>query len=362
MLGFFAGFYYWWPKVFGKCLNEKLGKWNFWLMIIGMNLTFGPMHIIGLQGQPRRMYVWTEDRAGEGFFNLGFWNLVAVDRRVHPRHRRAAVPHQRRPHPPQGAGRAARPVGRPHARVDDDAARRRSTTSTPSRRCTRSTSSSTASTRTSARATHHDLRQVATAEEILAEQEANADHHIHMPSPSYWPLVLAFVAADHRPTASSTTACIGVVGAAILLLAAFGWALEPSVADDSDYDPPAGRRAGHRAGDGRESSMSDEADGATPPEEKTPGHGAPDLGNEPSRRRSSAIVETIDEIPMGGVPEPGRGADRRHRRGAHAASPTCPRRRPSATPTAATPRRPGCPTTSWRCGCSSARSACCSAA
>ena len=33
VLGFFAGFYYWWPKVFGKCLNEKLGKWNFWLMV-----------------------------------------------------------------------------------------------------------------------------------------------------------------------------------------------------------------------------------------------------------------------------------------------------------------------------------------
>ena len=50
VLGFFSGFYYWWPKVFGKCLNEKLGKWNFWLMIIGMNMTFGPMHIIGPAG------------------------------------------------------------------------------------------------------------------------------------------------------------------------------------------------------------------------------------------------------------------------------------------------------------------------
>ena len=46
-------------------------------MVIGMNLTFGPMHILGLQGQPRRMGVWTEARAGEGFFNLGFWNQVA---------------------------------------------------------------------------------------------------------------------------------------------------------------------------------------------------------------------------------------------------------------------------------------------
>ena len=77
VLGLFAGMYYWWPKVFGKMLSEKIGKINFWLMIIGMNMTFGPMHILGLQGQPRRMYVWTEARAGEGFFNLGFWNLVS---------------------------------------------------------------------------------------------------------------------------------------------------------------------------------------------------------------------------------------------------------------------------------------------
>ena len=113
VLGFFAGFYYWWPKVFGKCLNEKLGKWNFWLMIIGLNLTFGPMHIIGLQGQPRRMYIWTEARAGEGFFNLGFWNRGVVGRRVHHRPRRAAVPDQRVPHRPARAPRRRSTRGTP---------------------------------------------------------------------------------------------------------------------------------------------------------------------------------------------------------------------------------------------------------
>ena len=120
VLGFFAAFYYWWPKIFGKCLSEKLGKWNFWLMIIGMNLTFGPMHIIGLQGQPRRMYVWTEARAGERLLQPRVLEPRRLDRRLHPRHRGAAVPDQHRPHPPQGAGRPARPVGRPHAGVDDD--------------------------------------------------------------------------------------------------------------------------------------------------------------------------------------------------------------------------------------------------
>ena len=53
-------------------LNEKLGKWHFWLMLIGFNLTFGPMHILGLQGMPRRIYTYD---AGYGF---DFWNMVAT--------------------------------------------------------------------------------------------------------------------------------------------------------------------------------------------------------------------------------------------------------------------------------------------
>ena len=51
----FAGIYYWYPKVFGKMLNETMGKLNFWLMVVGFNLTFFPMHYIGLQGMPRRV-------------------------------------------------------------------------------------------------------------------------------------------------------------------------------------------------------------------------------------------------------------------------------------------------------------------
>src|SRR5437764_1296179 len=48
LLGFFGAMYYWWPKAFGYKLSEKFGSWHFWLTIIGMNLTFGPMHIVGL--------------------------------------------------------------------------------------------------------------------------------------------------------------------------------------------------------------------------------------------------------------------------------------------------------------------------
>ena len=95
ILGIFSGLYYWWPKMFGKMLNERIGRWNFWVMIVGMNLTFGPMHIIGLQGQPRRMYQTTDARAGEGFFNLELLEPRRLDRRADPRHRHVPVHRQR---------------------------------------------------------------------------------------------------------------------------------------------------------------------------------------------------------------------------------------------------------------------------
>ena len=72
VLGLFGGMYFWWPKVFGHFLGEKIGKWHFWLMLVGFNLTFGPMHILGMQGMMRRTYTYTD---GQGF---NFWNLVAT--------------------------------------------------------------------------------------------------------------------------------------------------------------------------------------------------------------------------------------------------------------------------------------------
>lgn len=55
LTGIFAGMYYWFPKMSGRMLNEKLGKWNFWLFVIGFNGTFLPMHIVGILGMPRRV-------------------------------------------------------------------------------------------------------------------------------------------------------------------------------------------------------------------------------------------------------------------------------------------------------------------
>ncbi len=65
ILGLFAGGYYWWPKMTGKRLGETLGKWHFWTMLIGFNLTFGPMHWLGLNGMPRRVSTYAEGMGWE---------------------------------------------------------------------------------------------------------------------------------------------------------------------------------------------------------------------------------------------------------------------------------------------------------
>lgn len=72
MFGFFAGMYYWWPKMFGRLLDDRLGKLHFWLTFIGFNLTFFPMHVLGLLGMPRRVYTYAP---GQGW---DIWNLIAT--------------------------------------------------------------------------------------------------------------------------------------------------------------------------------------------------------------------------------------------------------------------------------------------
>jgi cytochrome c oxidase subunit I len=62
VMGIFAGFYYWFPKFTGKILGERLGQWQFWLLMIGLNLTFFPMHILGLFGMARRIYTYPADQ------------------------------------------------------------------------------------------------------------------------------------------------------------------------------------------------------------------------------------------------------------------------------------------------------------
>jgi cytochrome c oxidase subunit I+III len=88
MFPMFAGLYYWGPKMLGHLLDERLGKISFWLMFLGFNLTFFPMHIAGLLGQPRRTYTYASGLGWDlhnllstiGVFVMGagilvtFWN------------------------------------------------------------------------------------------------------------------------------------------------------------------------------------------------------------------------------------------------------------------------------------------------
>jgi cytochrome c oxidase subunit 1 len=70
IFGLFGAMYYWFPKMTGRMMSETVGKWNFWLMFIGMNLVFMPMHFLGLLGMPRRIYTYGDN------LGWGIWNLV----------------------------------------------------------------------------------------------------------------------------------------------------------------------------------------------------------------------------------------------------------------------------------------------
>jgi cytochrome c oxidase subunit I+III len=94
VLPMFAAAYYWWPTLTGRALDERLGRWNFWLFMIGTNLTFLPLHVVGLLGMPRRIYTFLPGlgwdlynlfaTVGMGIAVIGFavfvWNAFKTQR------------------------------------------------------------------------------------------------------------------------------------------------------------------------------------------------------------------------------------------------------------------------------------------
>jgi cytochrome c oxidase subunit I len=72
LFNIFAALYYWFPKATGRMLSETLGRWHFWLLVIGFNLTFVTLHVAGILGMPRRIYTYPADRGWD------LWNLVAT--------------------------------------------------------------------------------------------------------------------------------------------------------------------------------------------------------------------------------------------------------------------------------------------
>jgi len=86
-----AAVYYWFPKMTGRMMSERLGQWNFWLAFVGFNVAFFPMHILGLQGMPRRVYTYQPEMGwstlnllvtiGAGILLISFvlflWNTIS---------------------------------------------------------------------------------------------------------------------------------------------------------------------------------------------------------------------------------------------------------------------------------------------
>ncbi|MBI4319914.1 MAG: cytochrome c oxidase subunit I [Chloroflexi bacterium] len=98
LFGMFAGLYYWFPKITGHMLGEGLGKLHFWLLLVGFNTTFFPLHLLGLLGMPRRIYTYPPGLGWEtlnlvstiGAFVIALsvvvflWNFFASMRRLEP--------------------------------------------------------------------------------------------------------------------------------------------------------------------------------------------------------------------------------------------------------------------------------------
>jgi cytochrome c oxidase subunit 1 len=95
ILGILGGLFYWWPKMFGRLLDERLGKWTFWFVFVGFNVTFFPQHLLGLLGMPRRIYTYDDtgllepynlvSSIGSYVMGIGFlllvWNIVRTTKR-----------------------------------------------------------------------------------------------------------------------------------------------------------------------------------------------------------------------------------------------------------------------------------------
>jgi cytochrome c oxidase subunit 1 len=224
IFGIFAGFYYWWPKVFGRMLDEKIGKLHFWTWFVGFNLTFGPMHLAGIEGMPRRVSTYPEGMGwdlvnllssiGAFIIALGFlvflYNVIKSRKNVvtdpDPWDARTIEWATSSPPPPHNFDIE------PTVTQLDEWWHRKYEIGADNRVTRR----------------EH-------AETFIAETPPT---DIHLPSPSYWPLVVA-LGLPLIAYGLLYSYWITGVGAIVLFAGIYGFALEPSV------DPDAGHGEDH---------------------------------------------------------------------------------------------------------------------
>ena len=269
MFGLMGGFYYWWPKIFGHQLSEKIGKLHFWTWLIGFNLAFAPMHWLGLQGMPRRIYTYDEDLgltlpnvvSTVGAFTIAVSTLIfLVNIYVSRRNSQPAGndPWDARtlewsiPSPTPSYNFAEVPVVRA---VDDYWYRKYTEDST-------------------GRLVKIPKTEEQVAEALRREEAAHAAAgNIHLPSPSFYPVIVAIGLPIIAYGMVYKAYAVCVFGAIVMLGGLYAWVLEPS----TEPTPPDGSAAAPADADGP--SLADaaananrgdgpaETPGASPPEE-----------------------------------------------------------------------------------------------
>ena len=216
IFGILAGIYYWFPKLTGRMLGEGMGKLNFWFTFVGMNLTFFPMHFVGMNGMPRRIYTYGEE-FGWGLLNmlssLGYivlfigMLLFVINLIQSLRNGRAAG------HDPWDAPTLEWSISSPppiynFAEIP----------------------------RVEGRDPYWPTKRRAEAEgHPLTAGAPHVDPAtIHMPSPSYWPVVIA-AGVTLIAAGLLTHYALSFVGGIIAFIGTIGWSNEPATAPQSHH-------------------------------------------------------------------------------------------------------------------------------
>ena len=209
ILALMAGIYYWFPKFSGRMFDEKLGQLSFWLTFIGFNVTFFPMHFTGLDGMPRRIYTYAE---GMGW---SFWNgvssagvilltlaLLVFMQNIIQSWRKGELadndPWDARtlewaiPSPPPEYNFEEIPTVYDR---DDWWSQKR--------------------------------RQVRRAVPVAGGSGEEAEHSIHMPQPSYWPIVVSIGLLIAGYGLIYSVFAVAAIGAGIGMIAVYAWSFEP---------------------------------------------------------------------------------------------------------------------------------------
>jgi cytochrome c oxidase subunit I len=231
LFGLIAGFYFWFPKVTGKLMSEKLGKLHFWTWLLGFNLTFGPMHMSGLLGQPRR----TALLPGELGTTVELYNLLSSLGLVVLTGSALVFLYNLISSVKSGQLSGPDPW---------DARTLEWITASPPKHYNFGIIPTV---------THRDEfwhrkyaedesgRPVAVpagaSEEHVAEEAiAPEDAHIHMPDPSYWPLIMCLGFFPLAYGIIGPTPWLIGLGVLWLVIGYFAWVIEPLAEGDDDVD------------------------------------------------------------------------------------------------------------------------------